>query len=91
MGSSTLHDSAYQDFLPRLREWRNAAGLTQKELAARLGKLQAYVQKSEVGERRLDCVEFGRWLEAMGVDWADAEKAVKKSIRRHPVARREDK
>ncbi|MEF2278751.1 helix-turn-helix transcriptional regulator [Deinococcus sp. YIM 134068] len=37
---------------------RKSAGLTQAELAARLGKAQSFVSKYEVGERRLDVIEF---------------------------------
>lgn len=37
---------------------RKDAGLTQQELADRLGKPQSFVAKYEGGERRLDVVEF---------------------------------
>jgi transcriptional regulator with XRE-family HTH domain len=51
------HDARYQEFLRRLREAREKAGLSQSEAARRLGKTQAYIWKSEVGERRIDFVE----------------------------------
>ena len=37
---------------------RRKAGLSQVEVAQRLGKPQSYVAKYEGGERRLDVVEF---------------------------------
>ena len=37
---------------------RRDAGLTQIELANRIGKPQSFVSKYESGERRLDVVEF---------------------------------
>ncbi len=40
---------------------RHAAGLTQRELAARLEREHSFVWRIEKGERRLDLVEF-RWL-----------------------------
>ncbi len=40
------------------RRARLEAGLTQVEVAARLGKHQSFVAKSEPGERRVDVVEL---------------------------------
>jgi ribosome-binding protein aMBF1 (putative translation factor) len=47
----------YREFLSRLREARRQAGLTQAEVAERLGKPQSFVSKCESGERRVDFVE----------------------------------
>lgn len=47
-----------QDFLRRLRQARRDAGLTQVEVARRLGRTQSFVTKAERGERRLDVVEL---------------------------------
>ena len=47
---------------------RTHAGLTQRELAARLEQPASYVGKVETGERRLDFVEFVYWARALGVD-----------------------
>ena len=41
-----------------LIEAREAAGLTQADVAKRLARPQSYVSKVEQGERRLDAVEF---------------------------------
>lgn len=51
-----------------LVERRVAAGLTQVELAARLGRPQSFVSKYEGGERRLDVVEFVEVAQAIGCD-----------------------
>ncbi len=45
-------------FLRRLREARQAAGLTQVEVATKLRRPQSYVSKCESGERRVDVVEL---------------------------------
>ena len=47
-----------QDFLRRLRQARADAGLTQIQVAKRLGRSQSFVTKAENGERRLDVVEL---------------------------------
>lgn len=57
----------YTRFLRRLRLAREKAGLTQREAAGRLGKSQAYVWKSEVGERRVDVIELKQFAELYGV------------------------
>lgn len=37
---------------------RRKAGLTQQQLAKRLGRHQSFVAKYETGERRLEVIEF---------------------------------
>jgi len=44
----------YRRILERLREARLAAGLTQTQVAERLGKPQSFVSKVELGERQID-------------------------------------
>ncbi|WP_374046660.1 helix-turn-helix domain-containing protein [uncultured Pseudomonas sp.] len=50
-----------------LREARESRGLTMRELGALLGVTHSYVQKIELGERRLDVVEFVWYCEALDV------------------------
>ena len=49
-----------------LVEARQAAGLTQAELAARLRRPQSYVSKYESGERRLDVIELIEAADGIG-------------------------
>jgi len=51
-----------------LREQREAAGITQVELAERLGESQSFVSKVERGERRLDLVQLQQFCIAMGIE-----------------------
>jgi transcriptional regulator with XRE-family HTH domain len=51
-----------------LREAREAAGLRQADLAERLGRDQTFVSLYEVGQRRIDVVEFRRIALALGLD-----------------------
>ena len=54
----SLHTTEYRNFIARLRRARELRGVTQADLAKRLGKPQSYVSKYESRERRLDLVEF---------------------------------
>jgi transcriptional regulator with XRE-family HTH domain len=51
-----------------LREMRKKAGLTQQELAKRMGEDQWWVTRSESGSRRVDVAEFVAFCIACGVD-----------------------
>lgn len=57
-GSKARWRREYEQFRQRLVAARHAVGLTQRDVAARLGRSQAYVGKSETGERRVDIVEL---------------------------------
>src|SRR5258708_32331843 len=54
----SIHTSEYRRFLTRLKSARRDAGVTQTQLAEKLGRQQSYVAKIERAERRLDIVEF---------------------------------
>lgn len=49
---------------------REAAGLTQRQLAAKLKKPVSYPAKIELGERRIEVFEAADWCAACGVDLA---------------------
>jgi DNA-binding transcriptional regulator YiaG len=51
-----------------LKAGRNAAGMTQQQAAARLGRPQSFIAKYEVGERRLDVVELIEVCDVIGLD-----------------------
>jgi transcriptional regulator with XRE-family HTH domain len=56
---------------------RESAGLRQADVAERLSKTQSYVSKVEVGERRVDVVEFIEFARANRHSEArDVQKAV---------------
>ncbi len=50
-----------------LRAARKQAGLSQVQLAKRLGTYKSYVSKYETGDRRLDVIEFLAVADALGV------------------------
>lgn len=58
---SATQTPEYRYMLRRLREARKKAGLTQLQVAKALGRPQSYVNKCELGERRIDPVELQRF------------------------------
>jgi transcriptional regulator with XRE-family HTH domain len=58
MGSSAIHGKRYQAFLKRLRQAREESGMTQRDVAKALGRLQSFVEKCEQGGRRVDAAEL---------------------------------
>jgi len=52
-----VHDPRYIEIIARIRTARKGLGISQAELARRLGKPQSYVSKIEKCERRIDLVE----------------------------------
>lgn len=64
----SLHDGAYAHVVAELVQKRRASGLSQQELADRLGWQQSVVAKIETVQRRMDVVEFLRIANAIGFD-----------------------
>ena len=48
----------YKAFRYRLVRARKEAGMTQREVCARMGKSTSFISKCELGERRVDYVEL---------------------------------
>ncbi len=65
-----IHDDRYRRLMDALAMARQHAGLTQSDLAEKLGRRQQFVSKYESGERRLDMVEFVDIARALGLDAA---------------------
>ena len=63
----SIHDPRYLEVIATLRTERRRRGLTQAELASRLGRRQSYIAKTERGERRLDLVETLDLCSALGI------------------------
>ncbi len=54
----TIHRKEYETLLRLLRTQRLAAGLTQAECSAALGRSQSFISDVERGKRRLDVLEL---------------------------------
>ena len=77
----SLHDRIYEKLVASLKAARADAGVTQTELASRIGTDQSYVSKYERCERRLDYVEVRTVCLALGLEPAKFVRAFEDSIR----------
>lgn len=77
---SWVHSASYRIAIAKVVAARNEAGLTQRTVAERLGKPPSYVAKIEVGERRLDFVEFIAFARAVGIDEVELMKSVSNAL-----------
>ena len=67
MATKTIYSTAYRRLVSRLREIREAAGISQSTLAATLGWPQQRLSAVEAGARRLDIMEFLHLTGALGL------------------------
>ncbi len=68
MGTKAQHAPGYSSLPGFLKELREEAGFTQRQLGAKLKKPQSYVFNCETGLRRVDVAEFVIWTRACGVE-----------------------
>ena len=58
---------------------REAAGMTQTQLADKLGEYQSFVARLESGQRRVDVVEFIELADILGFDASTSIKSLRKT------------
>ena len=73
----TLNSRRHKSLVDLLVKRREVIGMTQAELAARLGQYQSFVARLESGQRRIDVVEFLELSEILGFDAVQAIKTIK--------------
>ena len=72
----------YEHFRKKLGEMREKTGMSQRELAKRLGREHSFVGRFELGERRLDVVEFYWVLRALDQDPARVAAGIMRDFAR---------
>lgn len=70
-----------------LRRFRRLAGLTQIQLAQKIGETQTFVSKCERGERRIDVVELLGFCEAFGLPLKKFVAAFEQAVESSAVKR----
>jgi transcriptional regulator with XRE-family HTH domain len=73
----STHYPRYQLFLDALGKARRDAGVTQTELADRVGNRQVFISKLERGDRRMDVVDLFEYCEAAGIEFLPFVKDLK--------------
>src|SRR4051812_43764525 len=64
----SVHSRVYKKLLTALKAAREAAGLSQLQVAAKLKTYASFVSKVESGERRLDVIELAELCDVYGCD-----------------------
>lgn len=54
----SIHTKKYASFIERLRKARSEAGLTQTQVAKKLGRPQSHISNVELGQQRVDIIEL---------------------------------
>jgi transcriptional regulator with XRE-family HTH domain len=78
----------YRVFLRELRAARRRGGLTQVDLASRLGETQSFISKCERGERRLDVLELRAFCRAFGLSLAEFVQHLDRVLAAEPASGR---
>ena len=76
----SIHSARYAVFLKVLKKARQKAGLTQEQLARKIGETQTFVSKCERGERRIDVIELRVFCRAFGVSLKQFVSALEKTF-----------
>ena len=76
----SIHTRLYQRVIARLRAKREEKGVTQMQLAEKLGVNQTFVSKVEICERRLDIVELLTICEILEIPFVDFIKEIDEDI-----------
>lgn len=63
----SIADPRYLEIIASLRAARERRGMSQHELASRLGKPQSFISKVEACERRLDVLEALAVCQVLGI------------------------
>ena len=76
----TIFSGSNKVVVDALRAARIQAGLTQAELAARIGRDQSHISLIEGSQRRLDLVEFAQVARALGRDPAELYSLIAQNL-----------
>lgn len=82
--TTTLRTSIHSTEQEWLRRYfvsqRKQLGLSQRELADKLGVIASFISKIETGDRRLDVVEFIRYCQGLELDAESVIRQLKERV-----------
>ena len=78
--SKSLRSRAQSVLVREIKAARQKSGMSQQQVADQLGVPQSFVAKIELGERRIDVVEFLRVMNVVNGSWKDVLKRVEAEV-----------
>lgn len=78
---SVIFTEAYDVVPALLVDARRRAGVSQRELARRMGRCPSHIGKIEARQRRVEIIEFCRYAEALGEDPARLFEELRRRLR----------
>ena len=76
----SIHSHLYHQVIGRLRSKREGKGVTQVQLADKLGVNQNFISKIETCDRRLDLIELRQICQVSGLSFVDFVAEVERDI-----------
>ncbi len=76
----SIHSKDYKHLITFLRNQREAKGITQMELAERMGVKQAMISKIETCERRIDVIELRSICNALDIPFVSFISSLDKKL-----------
>lgn len=77
----SIYSAGQEKMQELLRQIRLNAGMTQEDLASKLGRPQSFVSKYESGERRLDVLELREVCNALKITLANFVQKLEATLR----------
>jgi transcriptional regulator with XRE-family HTH domain len=77
----SLYSPEQESLLLWLKNKRKDTGLNMRDFAAKLDKPHSFVGKVELGERRLDTIEFVKYCNALGIDPHEGIELIQDAIK----------
>ena len=77
----SIYTDEYSLLLEQLAALRQKSGVTQVELAQRLGQSQSFISKVERGDRRLDVIQLRTICQTLGTTLPEFINAWEKRLR----------
>ena len=74
------HTAAYKSLPKLLKQMRESAGLTQRELGRKLRKAQSWIYNCETANRRVDPIELILWSRACDVEPGSALAKLEREV-----------
>lgn len=76
----SIHSTEHEFLRQYLKNRRKDLGLSQRNLADRMGVIYSFIGKVETGDRRLDVIEFIQYCHTLELDPIEVVKEIKDKV-----------